>query len=174
MQEKVIYPAHCDFFFVLIQLYLFLLSYQHYQQCGCCFFLFFFSENVRCCSRWVWGTCFCVGGEFNCCVLEDGEESQSWQKGTGLHGGLSLTEGLGWMPPWSGQSRTRAKRKKMRVLGGVGSELKGRRGCFQFLRNLLSLLSSPPPPILLPLEKGGQGVNVMQHTEYSNSALIQW
>lgn len=28
-------------------------------------------------------------------VVEDGEDSQSWQKGTGLYGGLSLTEGLG-------------------------------------------------------------------------------
>lgn len=135
IHEKVIYPAHCDFFFVLIQLYLFLLSYQHYQQCGCCFFLFwfFFSENVRCCSRWVWGTCFCVGGEFNCCVLEDGEESQSWQKGTGLYGGLSLTEGLGWMPPWSGQSRTRAEQSKEgenESIRGCGVGTKRKEGLF--------------------------------------------
>lgn len=73
--------------------------------------------------------------------------------------------------PNQGPEPNRAKREKMRVLGGVGSELKGRRGCCQFLRNLLSLLSSPPSPILLPLEKWGQGVNVMQHAEYSKWAL---
>lgn len=73
--------------------------------------------------------------------------------------------------PNQGPEPNRAKREKMRVLGGVGSELKGRRGCCQFLRNLLSLLSSPPSPILLPLEKWGQGVNVMQHAECSKWAL---
>lgn len=37
----------------------------------------------------------CGGGEFNWCVPQDGEESQSWQRGTGREGGLSLTEGPG-------------------------------------------------------------------------------
>lgn len=155
--------------FVLMNSCRFLLSHRHYRQGGCCFFVWK-REMLPSCERRVRVsgvslTVVCRRMEKGVKVgkgRQVGRVGCLWQRGRAeCHHDL----------PNQGPEPNRAKREKMRVLGGVGSELKGRRGCCQFLRNLLSLLSSPPSPILLPLEKWGQGVNVMQHAEYSKWAL---